>query len=108
MYYEVTTPSGSSSIIQADNGRQAKAIMCEQRRIQQSDPWNGVSSMQARKLDIDFPETVYMFDETSLAELEGKDVLIFDEHHGTAVRIHAASVESIRYFLDEYSSIITL
>ncbi len=108
MLYEVTTPSGSSSIIEADNGRQAKAKLCKQRRILQSDLRTGTSSMTARKLHIDFPESVHRLDETSMAELEGKDILIFDSHHGTAVRIRAASVESIQYFLDEYSTVIIL
>ncbi len=106
MYYEVTTPSGSSSIIQADTNRQAKGILCKQRGIRPSDPWFGVRSMEAQKLRVDFPETVYNRDNTS--KFERKDVLIFDEHHGTAVRIKQATVESIQYFLDEYSTLIFL
>lgn len=108
MFYDVTTLSGSSSIIEADNSREAKAKLCKQRRIMQSDPLIGTRSITARKLDIDFPESIHRFDETSMAEIEGKDVLIFDSHHRTAVRVRAASVESIRYFLDEYSTVIIL
>lgn len=109
MFYEVTTPSGSS-IVQADSSRQAKVMLCRKMRIRPSDYLRGVSSMQARKLNIEFPDTVYrpLYDEESLQRFVGRDVVIYDEHHGISTRIKAATVETIRYFLDEYSAVIAL
>lgn len=101
MYYEVTRPNGRINITQADSIREAKAKTCKDWGVQSG-------SITIQKMSVDFPECVHRFDDESLAGLKGKSVMIFDEHHGTAVRIHAASVESIRHFLDEYSTVIVL
>ena len=110
MFYEVTTPSGNISIVQADNSRKAKVSVCKDQGFKPSDWWTGVSSMQARKLQVDYPETVYrpQGSDEKLQPFAGKDVILYDEHHGTSVRIRKATVDSIRYFLDEYTSIIVL
>ena len=110
MFYEVTTLAGNISIVQADNSRKAKVSVCKDQGFKHSDSWTGVSSMQARKLQVDYPETIYrpLGNNIFLEQLAGKDVILYDEHHGTATRIRKATVELIRYFLDEYTSIIVL
>jgi hypothetical protein len=101
LYYEVTRPSGDSSIIQADSCKEAKAKVCKD--------WNILhGSITVQKLNVDFPECVHRFDDEGLSGLKEKSVMIFDSHHGSAVRIHAASLESILYFLDEYSTVVVL
>lgn len=69
--------------------------------------------MQARKIDIDYPEVIHQSrydydDEKQLQKYLGKDVIIYDEHHGLAVRMRKATVASIAAFMDEYSVIIVL
>lgn len=110
MLYEVSTPAGANSIIDADNSRDAKIKTCKYLRIKPSDFWSGVSSMKARMVEVDFPETIYQpgHDEEKLQQLEGKDVLIYDEHHGTSIRIRKATAAAIEYYLDGYSTIIVI
>ena len=110
MFYEVTTLAGNISIVQADSSREAKVKVCKDQGFKPSDRWSGISSMHARKLDVDYPETVCYpsFTDESLQSFAGKDVILFDEHHGTAIRIRKSTIEKIRYFLNEYTSIIDL
>lgn len=49
-----------------------------------------------------------MSDDEILDKFAGKDVILYDEHHGTATRIQKASLESIKYFMDEYTTIVIL
>lgn len=110
MLYEVTTPSGNTSIVQADSSREAKVKVCKDQGFKHSDFWTGDRAMKAHKLDLDYPETVCYptFAEESLQPFVGKDVILYDEHHGTSVRIREATVESIKYFLDGYITVIVL
>ena len=110
MLYEVSTPSGYTAIIDAGSSREAKIKVCKQMRIKTSDPWAGASAMQACKINVDYPEVVYrpLRDEEILSQFEGKDVVIYDEHHGIATRIRKATAVSIGYYVDSYSTIIVL
>lgn len=110
MFYETTTSSGLNCIIQADSSRQAKVKACKEHGFKPSDKWTGACSMHAHKLAVDYPETVFYpsFTEEALQPFVDKDVILYDEHHGTSVRIRKATVESIQYFLDEYSTVILL
>jgi len=57
-----------------------------------------------------YPEVNYRTsnDEEALQQYAGKDVVIYDEHHGTAIRIKKATVASLQYYLDSYSTIIAI
>jgi hypothetical protein len=110
MLYEVITPSGAS-YIDADNSRQAKAKTCKALHIKPSDYWNGTSSMKAQKFNVGYPEVFYrpLTDDKTLQPFIGKNVLLYDEHHETAaLLIRKATIEQIRHFMDEYTSIIVL
>ena len=41
-------------------------------------------------------------------KLRGKEVLVYDSHHGCAVRIRKATVTIIDHYVDSYSTIIVL
>ena len=47
-------------------------------------------------------------DTTLLQRYDGKDVVIYDEHHGTAIRVRAVTVPFMEHYLGEYSTIIVL
>lgn len=47
-------------------------------------------------------------DEKLFRKLKGKDIIIYDEHHGTSVRIRKATTAAIDHYVDEYSTIIVL
>lgn len=110
MLYEVTTPSDSSIVIQANNSKEAKVKTCKHFGFKQSDYWTGVTSMKAHKVNVDCLDVVYrpMSDDEILKKLTGNDVILYDEHHGTATRLRKATLESIKYFMDEYTTIIIL
>lgn len=110
MLYEVTIHSGTSFIISSTNSKKAKTEVCKKIRCKPSDYWNGISSMHAQKVKVDYPKAFYqsLIGDETLECFVGKDVILYDEHHGAATRIRKATVESIRYFMDEYTSIIIL
>ncbi len=69
-----------------------------------------MAEKMAHKANVEYPDTHYRpgHGESLLRELEGKDVIIYDEHHGTSVRIRKATAAAIEYFVDVYSTIIVL
>ena len=60
--------------------------------------------------DVEFPETHYLpgYDEELFKQLEGKDIVIYDEHHGCGYRIRKATFELLERYSDCYSTIIVL
>lgn len=107
MLYEVST-GAISSIVTAGNSREAKKEFAKQRRGTRPSGYY-LSSLQASKIDVDYPDTHYQgCNEELFQQLEGKDVLIYDEHHGTSVRLRKATAAAIEHFVDEYSTIIVL
>ncbi len=107
MLYEVSTGE-VSSIIDADNARDAKKEFAKRRRVTRPSGYY-LRSLQASKVNVDYPDTYYQgYNESLFQELEGKDVIIYDEHHGTSARIRKATAAAIEYFVDEYSTIIVL
>lgn len=59
MLYEVTTISDNTFIIPAGSGKEAKVKVCRDQGFRPSDRWTGISSMKARKIQVDYPETIY-------------------------------------------------
>ncbi len=53
MKYIVTSPGGREVEIEARNSTQAKRKACRFWGIKPSDPWCGVSTMRARKIEIE-------------------------------------------------------
>ena len=107
MLYEVSTGL-ISSIIPAGDSREAKKEFAKQRRVTRPSVYY-LRFLQASKVNVDYPETYYRgYNEALLRELEGKDVIIYDEHHGTSVRIRKATAAAVEHFTDEYSTIIVL
>ncbi len=47
-------------------------------------------------------------DEELLQRYSGKDVVIYDERRGNAIRVRAVTVLFLVYYMDEYSTIIVL
>ncbi len=103
-YYEVTASSGTSHIIYADNAREAK------QNVQKRQYYPSTYRMTATRIDISNLEVLYrpLNDEEVLEQYIGKDVVIYDEHHGTAIRIKRATLAAIQHFIDGYSTIIIL
>lgn len=104
MLYEVTTTSGRCYIQDAGNNHEAKVKACKEHHV------TGIGFMKAQKVNVDYPEVFYrpLMDDETLEPMIGKDVVLYDEHHGTATRIRKATAEQIRYFMGEYTSIIVL
>jgi hypothetical protein len=107
MYHEVNTPSGSNSIILADSSKEAKK---EYVRLRGATRPSGYyfRFLQARKFAIDFPETTYRPHAADTDQMIGKDIILYDEHHGSSIRIRQDTAVPIRHFLDEYTTIIVL
>lgn len=110
MLFEVTTYSNGNCVIKANSNRAAKINVCKSIGVKPFDSWCGISSMHARKVDVEFLEILYRpdYDEKLFRKYEGKDIVIYDEHHGIAVRIRKATAAAIGYYWDEYSTIIIL
>lgn len=97
-------------MIDADSSKEAKTKRCRQLHRKQSDPWTGASPMTARKVTVDYPDAHYRpgYNEDLFEQLEGKDIIIYDEFHGVSTRIRKATSTAIGHFVDEYSTIIVL
>jgi len=99
MLYEVSTPAGSFV-------EEASCIFEAKLKVRQR---FDCRSMQAKKIDVDYPEVIYRGEgKDRLQDLVDKDIIIYDEHHGTAVRIRKATVAILDHYLDEYSTVIIL
>ncbi len=110
MLYEVITASGSSIITEASSSREAKSNICKKLQIRPSDYWHGVPSMKAHRVYVDYPEAHYraLNCPEVLEQFSGKDIILYDEHHGTAARIRKATPGVISYYMNEYTTIIEL
>jgi len=108
--YEVTTSTGSNTIINATDSQDAKKKVCKQLGFNPMDPWAGTSSMKAHRINVDYLEVNYRPSDVEevLQQYKGKDVVIYDDHHGTAIRIKKAAVATLQHYIDDYSSIIVL
>ena len=103
-YYEVVTRYGASYLTNADNAKMAKE------EIKKRQMYPSTFGMKANKINISHPEAIDrpLNDEDVLEAYVGKDIVIYDEHHGTATRIKKATLGVIQHFIDEYTTIIIL
>lgn len=62
------------------------------------------------KIKAEYPEVIYRpgHNEEAYQQCVGKDIIIYDEHHGTATRIRKATAAAIDHYMDGYSTIIIL
>ena len=101
MLFQICTAAGNL-IVEASCSHEAKLKAKERFR-------SGIQYMKAATVEVEYPETIYRpLNEEKLQELEGKDIIVYDEHHGSSVRIRKATAAVLDYFIDEYSVIIIL
>ncbi len=102
MLFQICTAAGNL-IVEASCTHEAK-LKAKERFS------SGTQYMKATKIEVEYPETIYQpgCDEEKLKQLEGRDLVIFDSHHMSAVRIRKATAAVLDYYLDEYSTIIIL